>query len=87
MGEITVGSVSELVLWGPAQEPGAGPLERGVVWNPNPRAWLPISKNSKAPPETKPGDSSHCGVLVGGLRLQEPSTHLGQIPKPLQKQL
>lgn len=36
-GEIAVGSVSELVFWGPTQ--GARALGRGVVRNRNPGAW------------------------------------------------
>lgn len=66
-GEIAVGWVSELVLWGPRQ--GARALGRGVVRNPHPRAWQSLPQNRRAPPEAEPEDSSL--VLSGARRPQE----------------
>lgn len=75
-GGITVSSVSELVLWGPTQEPGRS---RGA-WpgTPTPGLGRP-SQSSRAPPEVKPRDSSR--GLAGrpaapGLRS---ATYLGRI--------
>lgn len=40
-GATAVSSVSELVLWGPTQEPAS---REGRGANPNPRAWPPLSE-------------------------------------------